>query len=109
MRRVAAAEPDPPWLEWVEFGDTLSLIYQRGSEPSAILDIKIPGFGVSNPREGPIIPGGPGIRRFDSIPGTDNLLIVQSPADGGGIQNTTRRIIVVKNWVEDLKERVRAD
>ena len=108
MRRVAAAEPDPPWLEWVEFGDTLSLIYQRGSEPSAILDIKIPGFDVSNPREGPIIRG-PGIRRFDSIPGTDNLLIVQSPADGGGTQNMTRRIIVVKNWVEDLKERVRAD
>jgi dipeptidyl aminopeptidase/acylaminoacyl peptidase len=106
--RVAAGERAQPWPEWMQFGDTSSLIYQRQGEPSAILDITIPGFAVSNPREGPRIPM-PGLRRIDSIPGTNNLLIVQNAADEGGTRSTNRRIIVVKNWVEELKERVRGN
>jgi Tol biopolymer transport system component len=94
------------WPEWVRRGGSPRLLYQRQSDPApaVVVDISIPGFAVSNRRDGPVV-GGVGTRRLASIPGTDELLIVHNLASGPAAQ----RIIVVQNWAEELKARVPTD
>jgi serine/threonine-protein kinase len=109
------AEPFPPdgsrtriseegaisvWPVWSRDGTRLS--YQQASGGVAVVEFD--AFALRNRRTLPVVTS-PTERNVDSIPAGDRLLVAVPPTQA----NTglgTREIVIVENWIEEIKERV---
>jgi serine/threonine-protein kinase len=112
-RLVSNASELALFPRWVRNGadSPLTLVYQVPTNGAAIaVDVTLPGLELGNRRTLFTYSGDRGTSQIDSIPGSDRFVISWSPGQGGSAADDSalpRRIVVVENWVEELKTRVR--
>jgi serine/threonine-protein kinase len=102
--RIRISEEGDPsvWPVWSGSGTRLS--YQLGSGVSEAVDFDTRGFAIRNRRDLPFV-GAPGRRNVASMPDGERMLVTVPPAQGSaGI--AAREIVIVENWIEEIKERV---
>jgi Tol biopolymer transport system component len=123
MREVFA-EPFPPdgsrtrvsedgvvsvWPVWSRGSTRVSYQLAAGGNAGGIaaVDFDTQGFAIRNRRSLPLITA-PNERNLDSLPADDHMLASLPPFQG----NTglgTRELVIVENWVEEVKQRVPRD
>ena len=101
--RISEAGADGLWPVWSRTGPRLT--YQTTSGGFAAVDVATPGFALRNRRPLPGS-GDPNERRVDSTPDGEHMLTtVQSVASTVGNDGSTD-IVIVENWIEEVKARV---
>jgi hypothetical protein len=110
------AEPFPPdgsrariseegimsiWPVWSRNSARLS--YQVGTGAFAVVDLDTRDFAIRNRRALPFV-SSPTERNLDSMPG-DRMLVAAPPLQGGATP-APREIVIVENWIEEVKQRV---
>ena len=102
--KTRISEPGVPSAYPVWSRDGTRLSYQTVAGRAVTLDITIKGFATRNRHELSFaVP--PDIGRLDSMPGGDRMLVTIPPNEIGGNQ-TGREIIIVENWIEEVKQRI---
>jgi serine/threonine-protein kinase len=101
--RTRISEENVPsiWPVWSR--DSTRLSYQIGAGGFAAVDLDTRAFAVRNRRVLPFI-ASPNDRNLDSIPGAGSMLATL-PFQGGE-DSAQREIVIVENWIEEVKARV---
>jgi serine/threonine protein kinase/Tol biopolymer transport system component len=94
------------WPVWSREGSRVR--FQTGNSGYSGIDVDTGNFSIRNRRSVPL-PNSPNDRWHDSMPGTDQFLIVTLPNPGNQTQSTSEQLVVVENWIEELKDRVPLD
>jgi Tol biopolymer transport system component len=105
--RIRISEPGVLSLWPVWSRDSTSLSYWVGSSGGnfATVDLNTRGFAIRNRRALPFL-AQPDVRRLDSMPEAGRMLVTVPPTQVGGNPFAQREIIVVENWIEELKQRL---
>lgn len=99
------------WPIWISSGtgDARSIVHQDPTQqPVKIVDVALPEIGFSN--RGTLMRYGAnnGEHAISAIPGTNRFVIVRGQDPGAGAsQANVDRIVVIEDFKERLKERVR--
>jgi WD40-like Beta Propeller Repeat len=104
--RLSEVGTDSAWPVWSRSGSRLT--YQITTGGFMAVDVVTPGFAIRN-RRALAGSGNPNQRRIDSMPDGEHMFMtVQSAvsvtgADGG---TGSTEIVIVENWIEEVKARV---
>jgi len=114
-RLASSADQVALFPRWARNGvdSPLTLVYQEPARGILqAVDISLPGLEFGNRRMLFPYAGTRANRQFDSIPGTDSFIVNWIEGLGIGAQANASepdRIVVIQNWIEELKARVRTD
>jgi serine/threonine-protein kinase len=105
--RTRVSEPGiiSVWPVWSRSGS--SLTYQTGTGGFAAVDVVTPGFALRNRRS---LPGGgdPNQRRLASMPDDDRIFMTVQNAGLTTDRGGSAEIVIVENWIEEIRARVPA-
>jgi eukaryotic-like serine/threonine-protein kinase len=100
--RISEAGVPSAYPVWSRNGMHLS--YQTASTAYMAIDLPAGGFAIRNRRTLPYnVP--PDARRVDTMPGSDRMLLVVPPGQVR-IDSEQREIVIVENWIEEVKQRI---
>jgi serine/threonine-protein kinase len=100
--RISAEGVPSLWPVWSRNGTRLS--YQLATGGSEALDFDTRGFAIRNRRDLPFF-SDPGRRNAASMPDDERLLVTVLPFEGNPSIGA-RDIVIVENWIEEVKSRV---
>jgi hypothetical protein len=87
---------------WSRDGTRLS--YQQAAGPFAAIDLDTQDFAIRNRRTLPFTTS-PNERNLASLPADERVLVAVPPfVSGSGVGR--REIVIVENWIEEVKARV---
>ena len=90
------------WPVWSRNGARLS--YQEGTGAFAAVDLDTRNFAIRNRRTFPFNTS-PNQRNLDALPGDDRVIVAVPPFQGStGLG--ARDLVIVENWIEEVKQRV---
>jgi serine/threonine-protein kinase len=100
--RISAEGVPSLWPVWSRNGKRLT--YQIGAGGFTAVDFDARGFAIRNRRDLPFV--GPSNRRnLDGMPDGDRMLVTVPPFQSGtGL--AARELVIVENWIEEVKARV---
>jgi hypothetical protein len=100
--RVSEDSIDSMWPVWSRGSSRVS--YQLATGGVAAVDFDTQNFTVRNRRALPFITA-PNDRNFDSLPADDRMLASLPPFQGNAGFGS-RELVIVENWIEEVKQRV---
>jgi serine/threonine-protein kinase len=89
------------WPVWSKKG--VRLTYQILGGSFAAVDFDTQGFAIRNRRALPFNTD-PGQRNLDSMPDGERMLLATPPFQGA--DDSPRELVIVENWIEEVKQRV---
>ena len=93
------------WPVWSR--DSTRLSYQVAGGGFAAVDFDTSGFAIRNRRQLPFA-ANPNVRRLDSVPGGERMLVTLPENQATSDALAGREIVIVENWLEEVKQRVPA-
>jgi Tol biopolymer transport system component len=106
VRRVSEDNVNTAWPVWSR--DSSRLTYQDlDTGAFGTVDIDTSDLSIRNRNPSIGFEGNPTAngRHADSMPGEDQLLVSIEVEDSGDTQDTARRIVIVDNWIEEVRAR----
>jgi serine/threonine-protein kinase len=103
--RISEAGVISVWPVWSRSGSRLT--YQTGTGGFVAVDVVTPGFALRNRRT---LPGGgdPNQRRLDSMPDDERVFVTIQSAGLTTDRGGSTEIVIVENWLEEIRARVPA-
>ena len=103
--RISEAGTISLWPVWSRSGSRLT--YQTGTGGFVAVDVITPGFALRNRRS---LPGGgnPNERRHDSMPDGERAFMTVQSAGATSSRDGSTEIVIVENWIEEIRARVPA-
>ena len=99
--RISEESVASVWPVWSRNG--ARVLYQVGAGPFAAVDLDTRNFAIRNRRALPLSTD-PNQRNLDSMP--DDRMLVAVPPGQGGTGLAARELVIVENWIEEVKARV---
>ncbi|HEY7673539.1 MAG TPA: protein kinase [Gammaproteobacteria bacterium] len=90
------------WPVWSRNGMRLS--YQLAAGGFAAVDFDTRNFAIRNRRDLPYL-AAPGWRNADGMPDDEHILLTAPPFQSGP-GSVQRELVIVENWIEEVKQRV---